>query len=42
MNETLSFKYQNQPSELIERIPTKLKAKLLELHLDERATGKLS
>ncbi|WP_163581330.1 MobQ family relaxase [Gracilibacillus saliphilus] len=42
LNKTLSFKYQNQPTELIERIPTKLKGKLLELHLDERATGELS
>ncbi|MFC4559378.1 hypothetical protein ACFO3D_14365 [Virgibacillus kekensis] len=42
VNESLSSKYQNQPSTLIEQTPTKLKARLLELHLENRSTGVLS
>lgn len=42
LNQSLEMKYSNQPYELIERIPTKLKAKLVELQLEGRSTGKLS
>ncbi|WP_179298643.1 MobQ family relaxase [Evansella halocellulosilytica] len=42
MTRSLADKYTNQPKEIIEAIPAKMQAKLIEWHLDNRSTGKLS
>jgi MobA/MobL family len=42
MNHSLQATYNNQPSTLIEQIPTKLKARLVEMNLEGETTGELS